>query len=326
MNGRIKYIDVAKGILITMTVFGHIFLKNDFLRNFVYTFHMPAFFIISGILLKSSNKSVSIITFIKKRFISLTIPFLFFELLGVLKDYFCGGYNLNYKGYIFNTLTLRFNNGPDWFLFALFFASIIFYCIYKIFKSDKYRIVFLLFAAGILILAQPFNNHYGEIAVGLLFLTFGYYASALLLMDNKTSVLMAGIITIAISILNGSVDITRWRFNTIPLYLIGSVTGTYFILGLSKALEKKDRLFDYYGKNSLTILGTHNCLIFIIRYYTKIKEFNLVTGISALLFIMSIEIIMINIFNQYIPFLVGKPPYSNNSLLNLIHPNKKQRC
>lgn len=57
-NIRLTYIDIARGIAILLVVIGHL---NQFYRNnldisnpkmlsFIYTFHMPLFFIISGML------------------------------------------------------------------------------------------------------------------------------------------------------------------------------------------------------------------------------------------------------------------------------------
>lgn len=47
--GRLAEIDRAKGILIVLVVIGHIW-QSGYLFNTIYTFHMPAFFVISGIL------------------------------------------------------------------------------------------------------------------------------------------------------------------------------------------------------------------------------------------------------------------------------------
>lgn len=46
-------IDVVKGILILLVILGHVILgtiQNNFIRFFIYTFHMPMFLFISGYL------------------------------------------------------------------------------------------------------------------------------------------------------------------------------------------------------------------------------------------------------------------------------------
>ena len=53
-NGRLAYIDIAKGILIILVVIGHILKGSVFVTKamirIINAFHMPAFFIISGFL------------------------------------------------------------------------------------------------------------------------------------------------------------------------------------------------------------------------------------------------------------------------------------
>lgn len=53
MKKRIEFYDIAKGILMSMVVLGHIITMNysgsALLKSFIYTFHVPAFFIITGI-------------------------------------------------------------------------------------------------------------------------------------------------------------------------------------------------------------------------------------------------------------------------------------
>lgn len=54
------------------------------------------------------------------------IPFLFFELWGVLRDIVIHGVQQSWKGYLYNTISLNFNNGVLWFLFVLFFSELLF--------------------------------------------------------------------------------------------------------------------------------------------------------------------------------------------------------
>lgn len=49
MNNRDKTLDIAKGIGILLVVIGHMPINID-LYNTIYTFHVPLFFFISGVL------------------------------------------------------------------------------------------------------------------------------------------------------------------------------------------------------------------------------------------------------------------------------------
>ena len=54
MKERLEYIDTARGILIILVVIGHIW-QAGFVHNFIYSFHMPAFFFISGMLMSHTR-------------------------------------------------------------------------------------------------------------------------------------------------------------------------------------------------------------------------------------------------------------------------------
>lgn len=53
---RIESLDIAKGFGILIVVLGHVLRPNDvFLKEFIFSFHMPLFFILSGFVLKTEN-------------------------------------------------------------------------------------------------------------------------------------------------------------------------------------------------------------------------------------------------------------------------------
>ncbi|MGV3119497.1 acyltransferase family protein [Lactiplantibacillus argentoratensis] len=52
MKKRIEWIDIARGITMISVVIGHSLYgyNNGLLSHFIYTFHMPIFFILTGYL------------------------------------------------------------------------------------------------------------------------------------------------------------------------------------------------------------------------------------------------------------------------------------
>lgn len=65
-------------------------------------------------------------TFFRKIY-TLIVPFLFFEFIGVIFDIIRHGVTLNIFGYTMNTLLLYCNNGPNWFIWALFVSEMLFF-------------------------------------------------------------------------------------------------------------------------------------------------------------------------------------------------------
>lgn len=101
-DGRNIAIDIAKGLLILCVVIGH-GIQNECISDFVYSFHMPVFLILSGCFLK---KVEDIKGFAKSRAERLLIPyciymsidFIFFDNLHSLKrvfQYLYGGRLIN---------------------------------------------------------------------------------------------------------------------------------------------------------------------------------------------------------------------------------------
>lgn len=143
---RLSYIDRAKGVAILLVVFGHVFCNMGYPDDesrmhllsyqFVATFHMPLFFFLSGLVMKSGfNNIVSIGKDFVKRFRSIMIPFLSFGLslaifLGITwTNLFTTHMKLGYwylfvlmEFYLLNYLFSIFSNrtGNKWWTDALF--------------------------------------------------------------------------------------------------------------------------------------------------------------------------------------------------------------
>ena len=72
---RIEWIDRCKCIAIYFVVYGHLCLDN----KYVYAFHMPLFFLLSGFVL--NEKKYEFKDFLKSRINGILIPYIFFYLL-----------------------------------------------------------------------------------------------------------------------------------------------------------------------------------------------------------------------------------------------------
>ena len=69
---RIEWIDIAKGLGLIFLIYGHI--ANNLFTQWIYTFHSPLFFFLSGFLF-SSRKNFN--DFLISKTNSLLIPYLF---------------------------------------------------------------------------------------------------------------------------------------------------------------------------------------------------------------------------------------------------------
>ena len=101
---RLELLDIMKGVLIILVVLGH---TNTFLTRWIYSFHMAAFFAISGFLWsdKYVENKESIFRFLKSRFIRIYIPFVAVNILFILLNNWFIDLNLYTTDAAFGELT-----------------------------------------------------------------------------------------------------------------------------------------------------------------------------------------------------------------------------
>ena len=154
MTHRLHYIDNLKGVLILLVVLGHCIQCTDldFDHNavfmYIYSFHMPLFFAISGAsyYLQPKNREYTFLGMLENKSRGILWPYFVFSMLNIpmliIMDYIRLGYshkdvselieatfygNLGYKS---------MPTGPLWFCLVLFLETILFYLIRKFCKSD----------------------------------------------------------------------------------------------------------------------------------------------------------------------------------------------
>lgn len=128
-SNRLEHIDILKGLLIILVVIGHIG-GIPTLHKYIYWFHMPCFFMISGYLFQAKKKKTKNIIITKIQ--NYTIPYLFWSIFfylifipepipkNIIRVIWGGSLNSLQYSYQF------------WFINALCLASIIFYFFQKI--------------------------------------------------------------------------------------------------------------------------------------------------------------------------------------------------
>lgn len=136
---RLEYLDAAKGLGILLVILGHIYAWNPninrkILVTWIYSFHMPLFFIVSGMLIKYKNYC-NIKEFIFSRIKHILVPYIVFSLCNALVRILLYGYDES--AFIRDVICTFILIGVDtWFLQALFLAEIMFIVIRKIVKNE----------------------------------------------------------------------------------------------------------------------------------------------------------------------------------------------
>ena len=135
-SGRLEFVDVAKGIAMICIVLGHLGISG--INRFVFTFHVPVFFLISGYFISEGEKLSS---FIVKKLRTLIVPYFLtcgvIVVLGFLKGLYHSGIGLalqDAKYWLYASIYGSGNSyqepfyiasiGAIWFLWALFWGSL----------------------------------------------------------------------------------------------------------------------------------------------------------------------------------------------------------
>lgn len=339
---RLDYFDIAKGIAIILVVLGHIIPPTNSISIWLYSFHIPLFFIIAGSLINYKKETENNIKrIIKKKTRSLLIPYVSFSIIYILYSFFnlyilkIGDMSgLNFEIYI--TLFLR-GIGTLWFLPALFIGEMLFVCIMKINIKQYFKliIIVLLFASAIFI-----GNYLGAYNeknivskdvyipiltifrsfVALFFITIGYYMYNLVLSKNikRHVVLLIGIILLIVNIFvskyNAPVDLNFLIFGNVFMYIIFGIIGSLAILLICKVL-KHNKILTFLGVNSLIIFALHLEFPFIeltndFNDYINNNIINLsnyhLETITRLIILLLLQIIPIIIINKYFYLILGR--------------------
>lgn len=132
MNERLQWIDMAKGWGILLLIYGHI--ADDIFAKWLYTFHIPLFFFLSGYVF-NPNKDWK--TFIYSKSKSLLLPYISLGIPLIL-------INLHY-GFDFEFLITKFivqeRMFPLWFITSLFIMLLIAYCLFNRFRNKTHQLI-----------------------------------------------------------------------------------------------------------------------------------------------------------------------------------------
>ena len=129
MRKRIEWIDICKGFGMFFIYLGHFGNDAGLAYPWVFSFHVPLFFFISGLL--ENYNHLGFFQNFRKKFITILLPFFFFGILmtgiravnGNTTDYILSDISILLKGGIRNTCVMA---QGLWFLTCLFTIEILF--------------------------------------------------------------------------------------------------------------------------------------------------------------------------------------------------------
>ena len=291
---RDPMISIAKAIGIILMVVGHVYDKESWGVHYIYMFHMPLFFVLSGYFFKCPRTKNDMIAFVKKKFVGLYIPYLLWTTFFILIHNFLLKYKIGIEVYNFyDIFSSIFKSAATflstervlvgfWFLKALFSACLytaLFAYATRIKKSTVIQFpffsllcIFLMQLFGISNLTL-FGMFYGSIfmVIGYLYRTFNLEY----VFYKKRWLILFAVIVFIVSRIYSDIRNTEMLFvdttSFLPFTLTGCL-GSLMVMLMSKKLSIYDNkkvvsLLSYIGDHTMIILALHYPLIKIFDFY-----------------------------------------------------------
>jgi fucose 4-O-acetylase-like acetyltransferase len=316
MKKRDYYFDNAKFILIFLVVFGHLlraFIEDNevffALYKAIYTFHMPAFILVSGFFAKGFNEK----GYIKKIAKKLILPYIIFQVI----------YSIYYF-YLYQKQTLvidPFNpHWSLWFLVSMFFWNVLMIPFSKLKASVA---IPLALTAGLLIGYVDWVSNYLSLSRTFVFFPLflaGYYLKkehfySLFTIPKRIIALVAFIVLFAGFYFYPDMQY-QWLLGSKPYEAMGAASllamfkrlGIYilsFVMVMSffAFVPRGQYFFTTLGKRTLYVYLLHGFLVKLLRetefisYFDKTERIVLLAGVS-LIIVLALSSKLITAFTQ----------------------------
>lgn len=311
---RIEYIDIAKGLGIILVVIGHCLKGNTFPATWIWSFHMPLFFILSGLCF-AENKYPTFQSFLTKRIKTLLLPCIYFSILIALLYVPIKGLSTFYS------LFTDGLPGALWFILVLFFCELIYYLINKYSANTPINISTLFICLIIGIILNRYSIKLSHSMCSVFTATFYYGLGHI--MKNKINILLSMkckviFSAILLAIPCAFVLITKQSINLadnyIPspeaIYVLVSIIGSTGLLLLAM-VKNNNKIWGgwilFLGKNTLIILSLHMFFIGVASEYIKpLIQNKLIYKLSEQIFVWTLLYFSIILINKKVKWILGK--------------------
>lgn len=303
---RIEWIDLAKGMAIFLMVCGHTSIPAN-LSNWIWSFHMPLFFIVSGMLFYP-NRYPSFSSFVTKRCRTLLLPWIVFTIVTVC---YSPAESLRLLSGCHNLFAL-------WFLPVIFLTELIGFYIMKIrFWGGKLIFAVLLATIGFIMdmhdVSLPFDIEVCLYAT--LFYVVGYVSRERIMKTESKwlmIVLLLGL-NVLLSLMLPRTDMAANHCGWYGINAINAMVGTMAFFLLAKKTENLSaqnflrRFLAWAGANTIVILGLSQVINLLMK--ECMISLPLSNGVNSLLRHVLLWVVLwviATLINKYIPEIIGK--------------------
>ena len=296
MGQREQWIDIGKGLAIILMVIGHTSIPHG-LSNFIWAFHMPFFFLVSGWVTHWNKTSFK--EFVIRRSKSLLVPFFVYSLI-VLSIYSLIGNN-KWHDWLF----LGWGGYALWFVPVLYVASIIAKMILmtkKEFLTIVIIIILIVLGAALryMHISLPWTMCSVPYATALIMI--GAKVQCVSFKNNVWLFLISFAITITVSLF-WRLDMASNQIIPVLPLTIGALAGCIMLLCLSQFIEKHSphvsNVLSSIGRETYVVMAFSQIFILFLNYYTSL-------GSLLRYFLLIVALVIVTFLKNKFNRLVGK--------------------
>lgn len=282
-KSRVLWIDIARGIGLLLVFIGHLDIPAA--SAWVYTFHMPLFFFLSGLLYPGCEK-YSFSEFAWRRFKGLVIPY--FTLGSVIALFYSVIYAINGEpaatyAEMFRSFLIQEHYWTIWFLAALYLAQLIYYAIDRCFNRWRGAVTIASLALcvlGFLRYRLGFGSLPWNLDVALVaqfFFHLGYRfmhlekirecfvgsMPTLRLIGISLACLVINVVAAkACIVLSGySLDMSVGLYGNELMTIIAAIAGILLVVTLASVV--RSRFITYLGRNTMILFSWHSRIVIV---------------------------------------------------------------
>lgn len=275
---RLSWLDILKGIGIILVVIGHIY-SNRTVSNWLYSFHMPLFFLAAGWVYKEKT----VITDIKRRIQTIVVPYFSFGLLvllywQVIERRFRDS-DMSFMDSLLGLFTGCYDNLDFnvhlWFLPCFFVTVVLFNILVNLGDRKIAYVISALMSLIYVVLPMP------ELPWGFnrVFKYIGFYAVGVFLVRRETRIVdrkvRTGMVAVVLIILNFFLSLHN--LTTGIMWFVTALIGVAALILISQLINE-NKILQYFGRISLIVLCIHGP---IYRIVVKIVSIPLHMGTDA---------------------------------------------
>jgi len=309
---RLHWIDWAKMIAIYLVVFGHI--GSPFMR-YIFSFHMPFFFLISGFLQKERDVKTELVHSLK----TLMVPYVIYNVYLIVYSLFTGEYQADYPLHMIvgNQWFLSMACRPLWFLWALFFCRLLYAALPQkgAWVIAVLCIILCWLMSGTSVMKPEVN--YFQYWMALLCYPFFVLGTVVkryslhTLMDKASpfAYYAALVLTFAfgayLSTYNGMVIPFRLHLgnNTLLFYLCATLMSLSLFVFIYHALNINNGYVRLISNGTLLIFAVHQSILFPLQKVLTLNVYTSLLLAAALIVVLSA---LVWLAQRYCPVLIGK--------------------